>query len=287
MEDADFQLVRFQNQPAKGGKGIPDGEIGSSCRLLLETKLVRNALNQSQLERHLDRLNSSYEKSRIVLVLTPDDVRPDLIAEINDERLIWNSFAALNQAIDEMLTGERNEKEVISEREEFLLRELQKMLLAEGLFGSSKDVLVIPARRAWPLYNELHAYICQAGRAFQPVKYIAFYAGNQIYPLVPLIQGQPHDEVVFERGKNPGRLGELVNQAMDKSERAYWPYKWSVHKVFLLSAPDASETAKLEQPVINDMTSGSGQRTAFTQNQRYVSLEALRKAKKTSELQEK
>jgi hypothetical protein len=28
MEDAEFQLVRFQNQPAKGGKGIPDGEIG-------------------------------------------------------------------------------------------------------------------------------------------------------------------------------------------------------------------------------------------------------------------
>jgi hypothetical protein len=24
MEDAEFQLVRFQNQPAKGGKGIPE-----------------------------------------------------------------------------------------------------------------------------------------------------------------------------------------------------------------------------------------------------------------------
>jgi hypothetical protein len=287
MEDADFQLVRFQNQPAKGGKGIPDEEIGSSCRLLLETKLVRNALNRSQLDRHLERLNSTNEALRVVLVLTPDDVRPDLIAEIKDERLIWTSFVALNQAIDEMLSDEKNEKEVISEREEFLLRELQKMLPAEGLVGSSKDVLVIPARHAWPLYNELHAYICQAGRAFQPVKYIAFYTGNQIYPQVPLIEGQPHDEVVFERGKNSGRLGDLVNQAIDKSERAYWPYKWSVHKVFLLSAPDAIETLKLDQPIINDITSSSGQRTAFTQNQRYVSSETLRKAKKTSELEEK
>lgn len=92
---------------------------------------------------------------------------------------------------------------------------------------------------------------------------------------------------LFERGKNPGRLGELVNQAMDKSERAYWPYNWSVHKVFLLSAPDAAETVKLDQPIINDITSSSGQRTAFTQNQRYVSLEGLRKAKRTSELEEK
>src|SRR4029077_1333086 len=92
MEDAEFQLVRFQNQSAKGGKGIPDGEIGSSCRLLLETKLVRNALNRDQLERHLERLDSTNEKDRNVLVLMPDDIRPELIAEISDERLISNSF---------------------------------------------------------------------------------------------------------------------------------------------------------------------------------------------------
>jgi hypothetical protein len=285
MEDADFQLVRFQNQPAKGGEGIPDGEIGSSCRLLLETKRTRNALNREQLERHLDRLKSTHEKDQTVLVLTPDDVRPQLIAEIKDERLVWNSFAALNQAIDEMLTGEKTEKEVISEREEFLLRELQKMLLAEGLVGSSKEVLVIPARHAWPLYKELHAYTCQPGRAFRPVKYIAFYAGNQIHPVVPMIQGQPQDQVIFERGKYPGRLGEVIEQALEKTERADWPYKWDVHKVFLLSAPEAPETIKLKQAIVNDITSSSGQRTAFTQNQRYVSLDALRKATKTSELE--
>src|SRR6516162_7898220 len=77
LMDDEFQLVRFQNQPAKGGKGIPDGEIGSSCRLLLETKLVRNGLNRDQLERHLERLDTSSEKDRMVLVLTPDDVQPN------------------------------------------------------------------------------------------------------------------------------------------------------------------------------------------------------------------
>ena len=216
---------------------------------------------------------------------TPDDICPDLIEEINNERLIWSSFAVLDQAIDEMLTDERDDKDVISEREEFLLRELQKMLLAEGLVGSSKDVLVIPARHAWPIYKEHHAYICQAGRTFRPVKYVAFYAGNQIYPLVPMIL-EWKDEVRFERGENPGRLGELVDKMLDMTERPDWPYKMSVHKVFILSAPDSSETIKLEQSIINDIIGKSGQRTAFTQNQRYVSLEALRKAKKTSELEE-
>src|SRR5260370_29458399 len=162
------------------------------------------------------------------------------------------------------------------------------MRLAEKLVGSSKEVLVIPARHAWPLYKEagIHAYICQAGRAFQPVKYIAFYAANQINPLVPSILEQ-HDDVTFERGKNTGRLGDVVNQAIEMSERPYWPYKWSVHKVFLLSAPDAAETVRLKQPIINNITSTNGQRIAFTQNQRYLSLDALRKAKQTTELQEK
>jgi hypothetical protein len=291
VEDAEFQLVRFQNQPAKGGKGIPDGEIGSSCRLLLETKLVRNGLNRDQLERHLERLDTTNEKDRMVLVLTPDDVQPNLIAEIKDERLVWSSFAALNQAIDEMLSDEKSEKEVISEREEFLLRELQKMLIAEGLIGSSKEVLVIPARQAWEFYKQHHVYSCPSGRAFQPVKYIAFYTGNEIRPLVPKILDEPPDPVIVERGKYPGRLGVVVNEMLDRYEKGTLPAGWDLGpgrhlKVVILSAPDAAETVKLAEPIINDLTSSNGQRIAFTQNRRYVSLEALRKAKKTSELGE-
>ena len=66
----------------------------------------------------------------------------------------------------------------------------------------------------------------------------------------------------------------------------YWPYRMTVNKVFLLSASDAPETVKLEQPILNDITSSGGQRIAFTQNQRYVSLDALLRAKKTSELKD-
>jgi hypothetical protein len=50
--------------------------------------------------------------------------------------------------------------------------------------------------------------------------------------------------------------------------------------------PDAAETIKLAESIINDLTSSNGQRFAFAQNRRYVSLDALRKAKKTSELGE-
>jgi hypothetical protein len=286
MGASEFQLVHFINQPSKGGKGVPDAEIGSSCRILLETKLERNALNRSQLERHLERLDETKEAVRQVLVLTPDDTPPALIGDFKDERLIWSSFVALNQAVDELLN---DEKEVISEREAFLLREMQKMLLAEGLLGSAREVLVVPARHAWNAYKELHAYCCQAGRAFQLVKYIAFYSGNQIHPLVPRIVDGPFDHVVSEQGKYSGRLGELVNQMMDRHKKGTLPSLWdwgpgTLHKVFLLSTPDAPETVKLKQPIKNDTTSESGQPTAFAQNQRYISLDGLRKATKTSEL---
>ena len=154
----------------------------------------------------------------------------------------------------------------------------------------NKEVLVVPARDAWPIYKKhgIHAYICQVGRAFQQVKYIAFYERNQIHSLVPLILEQ-HDNVIFERGKYQGSLGELVDLAIGKCERPDWPYrwKWSVEKVFLLSAPDAAETVKLAQLVINDQKSKNGTRCAFVQCQRYVSLEALRRAKKTSDLCDK
>ena len=285
--DDDFELIRFENQPKGKDAGIPDGEICSSFRFLIETKLNRNQLlkdsNEAhdQLERHLNRLKGVSEQE-YVLAITPDDAEPDLIAHMNDDRLVWNSFAALNQAVEEMLTHEQDEKEVISEREKFLLRELQKMLIAENLVGSSKEVLVVTARGAWPLYQEVSAYIYKEGVTYQPIKYIAFYSSNTIHPLVPLILEQ-HDHVVFERGKNSGRLGTLVDQVLD-TKQSFFHNRMSIHKVFLLSAPDDPQTVKLAQPVENDLTSSNGQRVAFTQRYRYVSLADLKKATKTSGL---
>jgi serine/threonine protein kinase len=157
--------------------------------------------------------------------------------------------------------------------------------------GLSKEVLVIPARQAWEFYKQHHVYLCPSGRAFQPVKYIAFYSGNEIRPLVPKILEEPPDPVIVERGKYHGRLGEVVNEMLNRYEKGTLPAGWDLRpgrhlKVFLLSAPEAADTIILSQPIINDLTSKNGQRIAFTQNRRYVPLEALRKATKTSELGE-
>jgi hypothetical protein len=104
--------------------------------LLVETKIQPNAIDKIQIENHLIRLNSGREVLKKLLVITPDQARPAILQSVADERLIWASFAALDQAIDELLGDGR---EVVSEREAFLLRELQTMLARENLLGISKD----------------------------------------------------------------------------------------------------------------------------------------------------
>lgn len=278
LEQSEFELVEFQNQPSKGGKGVPDAEIFSSCRLLLETKIKRGKVEKIQLKQHLERLDRSQESVRKLLVLTPDDNCPSVVDNIGDNRLVWASFSSLDQAIDELL---EDPHEVVSEREAFLLRELQTMFAREDLVGNDSDVVVVPARGAWPEYERHSAYICQPDRSFQNVSRIAFYTDGKICTLVPLIL-ESHEHIEWGKGLHDGRLGQLIDTVCDdpfnqrKDGLAY--------KVMILSGADSPETVKLDEPVINDLISKNGRTTAFTQNQRYVSLEKLKRAKRTSEL---
>ena len=277
MEQSDFQLVTFQNQTAKGGRGIPDATIAASCRLLVETKIERNAVHADQIRRHLKRLNTAPETVKALIVLTPDDSSPAAIAEIADPRVAWTSFAALDQAIDELV---KDPSQVISEREAFLLRELQVMLAEEELVSLANDVVIVPARNAWPEYLKFHVYVCQPKRAFQRVRRIAFYTNGAIQTLVPMIL-EIKDEVLFEPSAHAGTLGHVVKEMLAAGARE----QGQLHKVMLISSPDDSRTLKLDREIANDLTTNSGRTTAFTQNQRYVAEEKLRRAHATSELE--
>lgn len=274
-EDASFGLVSFKNQVAAGGTGVPDAVIESSCRLLIETKIKPNTVDLVQLQGHLGRLDGRRE-TECLLVLTPDETCPSEIGKLADARVSWSSFSALDQAIDELLA---DKTDVISEREAFLLRELQLMLAEEGLFGFDKDTVVIAARHAWPEYQQVHAYICQPERSFQSVDYLGFYSEGKIHPLVARVL-DVHERIVLESGRNEGALAELVNKILTLKLRE----PLTEAKLLLLSPPDAPETIRLGEPVENDLRSSSGRKIAFTQGQRYVSLANLKMATTTTEL---
>jgi hypothetical protein len=201
-----------------------------------------------------------------------------VVDNISDDRLVWASFSSLDQAIDELLDDPR---EVVSEREAFLLRELQTMFAREDLVGNANDVVVVPARGAWPEYKRHSAYICQPDRSFQNVSRIAFYTDGKICTRVPLIL-ESHEHVEWGKGLHDGRLGELVDTVCDDSLNQR--KDGLAYKVMILSAPDSPETVQLDEPVVNDLVSKNGRTTAFTQNQRYVSLDLLKQAKKTSDV---
>ncbi len=276
LGEESFSLVRFQDQVSAGSAGVPDGQILASTVVLIETKVRANTVDIAQLRRHLARLETHQELSRTLLVLTPDVEEPGEISSMGDDRVVWASFAMLDQAIDELLADPR---EVTSERESFLLRELQAMMNAEELVRSTKDVLVIAARAAWPEYERFGAYVCQPNRAFRNVSRLAFYTAGAIQPLVPRVE-RVEENVRFVRGEHDGALGELVEKMLKEGARR----EGESFKVLLLSAPDDPTTGDLATPVRNDLVAESGRVTAFTQGQRYVSWERLRAARQTSDL---
>ena len=130
---------------------------------------------------------------------------PPELDEIDDERLAWASFSALNQAINKILG---DPKEVVSEREAFLLRELQLMLESQGLTEDFEDMVIVAARNAWREYQETHADICQPSRSFRRVSRFGFDVRSAIASVVPQII-ESHERVLMEKGIHSARLGSV------------------------------------------------------------------------------
>lgn len=278
LEEDGFELILFRNQPSGNGEGVPDASISSSFHLLLETKIKANAVNRQQLLRHLERFTNSPYETKKLLVLTPDSSEPTALAELRDRPITWRSFADFSQAIDSVLC---DPMEVVSEREAFLLRQLQAMLESEGLLRDKNDVVIVAARVAWPEYNEFHAYVCQPGRKFRQVDRMGFYSHGRIHPRVPKII-ERFESVLMEKGKYSGELGALVDKLIETGKRR----AGESFEVILLSSPESAETLQLKSEVLNATTSKSGKNTAFTMGQRYVSSQALLNAKTTADLKE-
>lgn len=276
LGESDFSLVQFETLVSVGTETIPDARILANRVVLFETKIVSNSLREQQLRGHLGGLPKSGGTKGRLLTITPDMNRPDVVDSIGDPRIAWTSFFALDQAIDELISDPR---EVVSEREQFLLRELQEMLLNEGLLGSDKDVVVVAAREAWQEYKTYSAYICQPDRTFQRVSRIAFYKDGAIQPFVPQVEAW-HENVVVGSDHKDKRLRDLMDRLLADKKRD----EGVRHKVLLLSSTNSNETIKLKDAVQNNLRAESGRPIAFTQGQRYVSLESLLNAKTTSDL---
>lgn len=248
-------LVRVEDQPSRGGSGIPDGEIRASMRIIIETKRHAQEFDKNQLQRHMARFHGDNHTVQRLLCLSRHSSRPPELDDLGDPRVCWASFADLETAIADILS----EDEIVSEREGFLLQELRVFLEAEGLLRIPTDVLIVAAGSAWREYLATSGYFCQPNRSFRPSSRLAFYTGNAVRERVPAII-EWHDDVVFEPGLHSGELGKLVDRALASGIR----HPGDRNKVLVLSSPDDSRTLQLKAPITNDKVDRHGRRTAFT-----------------------
>lgn len=270
--EASLSLATFANQSATGRSSVPDAVISASFKMLFELKTEAGTVRSEQLLGHLDHFDRTHAQE-LLFVITPDPEQPDEVTRVDDSRIIWFNFAALDGAIQQLL---EDSDELVGERSEFLLRELRAMFEEDGLL-SWDDTVVVAARSAYDDYLRFSAYICQPGRAFKPgLTHMGFYRSGQIEPKVPAIVARV-DNVILGSDVEE-RLQPLVDQLLRDDARV----EGQAHQVFLLTEPDDPNTVDLPSPIRNTTTTASGRAWAWTLGQRYVTLKALRSGVETT-----
>ena len=150
-----------------------------------------------------------------------------------------------------------------------------------------RDVVVVPALDAWELFSirKQNAYVFQAGRSIKAVQYLAFYADQEIKPVVVKIS-RWFDAVDWNLA-NAKRLSKSTDpdeQKLASVIRVSKTLGWDapVYQVFLVSGTKDTETHSLSGSIKHERR---GRGSAFAQNHRYFTLSALLSARDTRELE--
>ena len=214
--------------------------------------------------------------------------RKDVVATLEALRVFRNRLAHHDSllAVDVVLRLDQM-KQVLgwvdADAEGWLAGIERVTTLHRGRPAARRDTVVVAARNAWHLYHQVGAYVCQAGRAFQPVEYLAFYADREIKPEVAAIRRRLDNidwsEAEANRLRSSGNEDQRLSEIILISRQNGWTS--GRHQVFELSRPGDPDHLTLSNAVPN-LVSGKG--SAFTQGQRYVVRDALRRASSTAEL---
>jgi len=155
LGDPDLELVTIKNQSSQEDS-VPDAELSGNFRILIETKVVANAVDEVQLRNHFNDPSKDpfpLEKTKLIL-LTPDAHIPEQVPK--DLPITWLNFDDLVQALNEL-----EEVSFLSEKELFFLHNFREYLREEGLLSAANNrVIVIPAGMAWEEYEACNAYVC-------------------------------------------------------------------------------------------------------------------------------
>ena len=95
VAEPEKNLIEFRSQ-VSGPDSVPDGRIASSFCYYIETKMKSDSINQEQLDNHLHALAQENCKRQLLLILTPDENKPQKLAQYESEnRVVWSNFIEL------------------------------------------------------------------------------------------------------------------------------------------------------------------------------------------------
>ncbi len=283
LEEPELVLVTYTPQLGRGGHGVPDGEMRADFRYLFEVKTdagqVTGPDGRDQIKRHLDRLTGDHRDERLI-VLTPDAGPPPLLAELDDDRIVWTSFEALSQAVADLLA---DPAEPASEQQRLLLRELVTLFELDGLVAG-EDVAVVAASAAYDLWRRYSAYVCQPNRSFRPVTHWGFYRSKRIEPEFPRVLAH-YADVIFDQQTAADRQASgdprvVAAGQVIKSMLADGIQEDGVRAdIRVLEPYDSLELAR-RATQLPHLTAG-----AWTQGLRYARLDRLINASRTEQLE--
>jgi hypothetical protein len=188
--------------------------------------------------------------------------------------LYLNERASFSLVVAELRRIEHGGVDVLAPSlfgEEAAQRKLPRRRVAQTV--SDSDTVVVAARRAYPEFEELGAYVCQPERSFRKgTEYLGFYAGRTIYPEFPKIV-ERRKNLLFSAAevsalRNGGDRDRLLAAVMEGALSGVAQREEGArHQIVLL---DRDQGFTLESPIRHD---GPG---AWTQGQRYTRSGALR-----------
>ena len=247
----------------------PDGAISCDCsyQIYVESKIVYDAVDSQQLEKHKTLVDSTNR----LLYITPDTIIPPILDGLYN--VFWFNWQDL---IDKLLDYDLSDRLLQYLIEQFVL--LVKHLVFDKLIDKHKKryskqtdeisveneihqderVIIVGGRWGEDVALQYGFYACQPNRFFLPAKYMAFYWNNRIKYLFE-IEGTPIEAVDISK------IQSINKDYFVKKEPNYKP---GDRKFFKLNF-----VREFNPEIKNDMKSRSNKPCAFVQRQKYTTIQ--------------
>jgi hypothetical protein len=162
-------------------------------------------------------------------------------------------------------------------------------LLDHAPAAAPSTAVIVPARKAWPLYRSHGAYVCQPGRYFRQISHVGFYSDSAVQPeIAKVISRRDHvpwnpeeiSRLMSTRIAEDARLAALIRDSREQG--------WTddEYQVFFLTTPEPGNADRghvtLAAPLPNHR---KGRGSAWVRRQRYVPVSDLTSARSLGDLE--